>query len=352
MKRERSEVIRTIRKVLPTVVSIVISKDHVAVERELADMDPKKKNGRKPGPDFQIPADRIDAEGMVEVGGGSGFLVDPGGIVLTNKHVIAEPNARYTVVGHDGAEYPAEVLARDPMNDVAILKIKPPHPLEAIALGDSAHLELGQTVLAIGNALGLFKNTVSMGIVSGLSRSVSAQADPGAPPQELRGLIQTDAAINPGNSGGPLVDIFGRAVGINAAVVYGAQNINFAIPIHAAGRDLADLKEYGRIRRPLLGLRYLTVNHAVQGKFKLPVDYGALVTKEHPFDSAVIPGSPAAVADIREGDIVLEWDGKRITPEKNLQDCLETAEVGEEVPLTVLRDGKTFSATVRLAERK
>ena len=132
--------------------------------------------------------------------------------------------------------------------------------LPTVRLGTSHNLQLGQTVIAFGNALGIFKNTVSSGIISGLSRAVSAQEDPLSPPQEMRGLIQTDAAINPGNSGGPLVDLFGCAIGINAAVVSGAQNIGFAIPISAAERDISDLDRYGKIQRPLLGIRYLTLN--------------------------------------------------------------------------------------------
>ena len=155
------------------------------------------------------------------------------------------------------------------MNDVAILKIKT-DGLPSLELGDATKLQLGQSVIAIGNALGIFRNTVSVGIVSGLSRSITAQAEPDAPPQEMRGLIQTDAAINPGNSGGPLVDAKGLVVGVNAAIVSGAQSIGFAIPVNAARRDLADIKKYGRIRRPLLGLRYMMIDDDMKEKMNLP----------------------------------------------------------------------------------
>jgi len=346
-RREHSRVITTIRAVMPAVVSIIIEKN---VEDLKNDLPPKERKRGIAG--MHIPSEKIDAHGMVQVGGGSGFIVDPTGIILTNKHVIAEPHARYVVVTNNDDRYDAEVLARDPLNDVAILKIAPAGKLPTVPLGDSSALVLGQTVLAIGNALGIFKNTVSMGIVSGLSRSVSAQADPDSPPQELRGLIQTDAAINPGNSGGPLVDIFGRAVGINAAVVFGAQNINFAIPVKAALRDLEDLRTYGRIRRPLLGLRYLTLTPDMKEKFRLPVDYGAFVTKEHPVDEAIIPGSPAALAGLRERDIILEWNGAPITAKRSIQDYLDDAEVGERVIMKLMRGEKVIELDITLAERK
>ena len=347
-KREHSTVIDTVRKVMPSVVSIIITKSLSNLEKEF----PAKPGHHSHPQRLHIPADKIDAHGMVQVGGGSGFIVESSGIILTNKHVVSEPDASYTILTNDNQRYEAEILARDPLNDVAILRIKPNKKLPVVELGTSNDLELGQTVLAIGNALGIFKNTVSRGIVSGLSRSVSAQSDPQSPPQELRGLIQTDAAINPGNSGGPLVDVFGRAIGINAAVVFGAQNINFAIPVNAALRDLSDLKTYGRIRRPLLGLRYLTLTPDLKEKYKLPVDYGAFVTKEHPSDDAVIPNSPAAKGGVVEHDIILEWNGTPLTAEKSVQDHLDTANVGERVLLTVMRGEERLSLSVTLAERK
>jgi len=352
MWREHSKIISTIKTVMPAVVSITISKNRADVEKEMKEMLAGEKRKKKGDVPFEIPLDKIDADGMVQIGGGSGFITDASGIILTNKHVISETNAKYTVTTNDGSEYVAQILARDPINDVAILKINPGKKLPAVALGNSDSAELGESVLAIGNALGIFKNTVSQGIVSGLARSVSAQADPTAPSQELRGLIQTDAAINPGNSGGPLVDLRGQAIGINAAVVYGAQNINFAIPINEARRDLADLKKYGRIKRPLLGLRYLSVTPQLQKQMGLPFPYGAIVTKQHPFETAIVPGSPADKAGILEGDVVLEWEHKKITPEKNIQDLLDNCEVGETAPITVWREGKTLTFSVTLTERK
>ncbi len=351
MKKEKSEIILTIKKVMPAVVSIMLSKHVSALEKEMSIFQ-KNGHGHSLKHPIKIPKDRVDAHGMVQVGGGSGFIVDDSGVILTNKHVLSEPGVEYSVITSNDETYGAEILARDPVDDIAILKIKPAKKLTAIELGDSKYLELGQTVLAFGNALGIFRNTVSRGIISGLSRSVSAQADPASPIQEMRGLIQTDAAINPGNSGGPLVDIFGRAIGINAAVVAAAENISFAIPIYAAERDLKDIKQHGRIRRPLLGLRYITLDENLKEKLGLPIGYGALVTHEHPFDTAVIPQSPAAYAGVKEHDIILTWDSEKITKEKNIQDCLENCNVGDAISLLVLRNGKELKVRVVLAERK
>jgi len=237
------------------------------------------------------------------------------------------------------------------------LKITGAGKLPILELGDATRLDLGQSVIAIGNALGVFKNTVSLGIISGLSRSVAAQADPDAPAQEMRGLIQTDAAINPGNSGGPLVDSDGRVVGVNAAIISGAQSISFAIPVNAARRDFSDIKKYGRIRRPLLGLRYLMIDEDVARRMHLPVTYGALVYRETEHDYAVVPDSPAAHAGLREKDIVLTFGNetmgiKKLDRDHPIQDFLENLNVGDEIELVVLRDGKEITTKVKLAERK
>lgn len=347
---ENSPIIAAIKKVMPAVVSIVATKTREEVERDIpadmAEMLPKEKGK------IQIPEEEIDADGRVKVGGGSGFVVDAGGIILTNKHVVADEAAQYKVLLDGGSEsFAVEILARDPINDIAILKIKTSN-LPVVTLGSSHGIELGQTVLAFGNALGIFRNTVSAGIISGLSRYISARPDPGAPMQELRGLIQTDAAINPGNSGGPLVDIEGRVIGINVAVVSGAQNISFAIPIDVATKDLNDLKKYGVIKRPLLGLRYLILDEKLQKKFKLSVAQGALIVRETPHEHGVVPKSPAEKAGIKERDIVIACNGIPVTAEKTLQDFLDEFEPGEDITLTILRGGKQKDIKVHLTQRK
>lgn len=336
---------------MPAVVSIAIAKHLEDLEKEI----PKELYPFLPGtPDgkkLDIPPELVDKRGMVQIGGGSGFIVDKTGVILTNKHVIADSKAEYTVILNDGRKFPAEVLSRDPINDVAIIKI-PADNLSFLKLGDATTLELGESVIAIGNALGIFKNTVSLGIVSGLSRSISAQAEPDAPPQEMRGLIQTDAAINPGNSGGPLVDLDGLVIGVNAAIVFGAQNIGFAIPVNAARRDLDDIKKYGRIRRPLLGVRYMMVDDNMRDKMNLPVNYGALVIAESQNDHGVVPGSPAEKAGLKEKDIILEFNAKKLDKEHPIQDFLENMDVGDSAELLVLRGDKQFKIKLALVERK
>ena len=338
---------------MPAVVSIVISKHFDALKKEFDSEQKKIKSKTKTCPTgFYIPPDKIDANGMIQIGGGSGFIADKKGIIITNKHVISELDANYSVIMSDGERIEASIEARDPVRDIAVLSIKTKRSLPIVLLGDSERLELGQPVLAFGNALGIFQNTVSQGIISGLSRAVQAQADPDSPMQELRGLIQTDAAINPGNSGGPLVDEYGRVIGINVAVVSGAHNISFAIPINAAKKDLEDMREFGRIKRPLLGLRYLTINSDIQAKLKLPISYGAFVTKEQASDYAVAPNSPAAHAKIKENDIITEWNGKKVTETKTIQDFLDISSTGDMVTLSILRGKKIFQVNLILTERK
>lgn len=286
------------------------------------------------------------------ISGGSGFIVRENGIILTNRHVIADPQAEYEVTLGSGKKFKAELLARDPVQDIAILKIeagKEKFPI--VPLGDSRNIKLGQRVLALGNVLGLFKNTVSAGIISGLSRSITAQIDKGSEPSEIRGLIQTDAAINPGNSGGPLVNLSGKAIGINIATIAELENVGFALPIEIVERDLGELKKHGRICRPLLGVRYLTVDERISEKLNLPVSYGTLIIKDH-LDKAVVKGSPADKARLKEGDIILEWNGEKITSDKNIQDYLSRSEVGDKVEIKILRDKDEIKKNITLAERK
>ena len=348
-----SLVVTTIKKVMPAVVSIAISKSLASLEKEippdLAPLLPFRRGH------LQVPDEMMDADGKVKIGGGSGFIVEPTGIIVTNKHVVADKNAEYTIITDSGEKFGAEVLARDPMDDVAILQMKSSgKKFPTVKLGDSVNVELGETVLAIGNALGIFKNTVSRGIISGLSRSIRAAAEIDAKPmiQELRGLIQTDAAINPGNSGGPLVNIEGEAIGINAAIVFGAQNLGFAIPINAVKRDLADLAEHGRIRRPLLGLRYMMIDGNMKKRMKLTVDSGAIIVGQMPHAQAIVADSPADKAGLKEKDIITECNGEKLTTEKTIQDFLEEREVGDILNFKVVRGKKSFDAKVVLAERK
>lgn len=333
------EIVRAVEQILPSVVSITISKNANLISRQLP-LDGIMPDG--------LPK---DADGNIKLGGGSGFLISNDGLVLTNKHVIMDPEAQYAIFDQDGGRSDVTILARDPIHDVAILKMNKSQNMRAAPLGNSNGLRLGQTVIAIGNALGEFQSSVSTGVVSGLSRLITAISDVSGHQERLRGLIQTDAAINPGNSGGPLINIKGEVIGINAAVVFGAQNIGFAIPIEKARRDIDDIKHYGRIRRPFIGIRYLLLNPEVQRRLGLPIEYGAFVVREQiPGDHAVIPGSPAARAGIREGDVVLACNGKTISEKNSLEDILENTTPGEKIELAVLRDGRKELVTLELKE--
>lgn len=349
---DKSPIVKIVKKCAPAVVSIVIAKNLPKLEN-FPDFFPFLPFGFDPRELYkQIPPEMFDEHGRIKVGGGSGFMVSADGFVLTNKHVVIDPHADYTVVTNDGKKYHAKVVSRDPINDVAVLKIEGKN-LPYIALGESSKLDLGQTVVAIGNALGQFQNTVSTGIVSGLSRHITAQAGADGRQQELRGVIQTDAAINPGNSGGPLVDIDGKAIGINSAVVFGAQNIGFAIPINAAKKALADIKKYGRIRAPFLGLRYMMIDPVLKMRYNLPMDYGALVVPEAtPGDYGVLPNGPADKAGIQEHDIILKVDGQKLTKDLPLSDVIQKHDIGDKLELTVLRRDKETETQVVLEEMK
>lgn len=348
----QTQIINAIKKVLPAVVSITVSKEMKDIAQELP-FDIESLNPY----DQEILKERMmqapkDEQGRIKVGGGSGFLISSDGIILTNKHVIMDPHASYAVIASDGKKYPTKIISYDPINDIAILKINGKN-LPAITLGSSKVLELGQSVIAIGNALGEFSNSVSTGIISGLSRFIMATTDMMGHQEKLRGLIQTDAAINPGNSGGPLVDLDGDVIGINVAVVFGAQNIGFAIPVERARKDLEEIKKYGHIRRPFVGVRYLTINKAIQDHFRLPVDHGALIINEGaPGDIAIIPGSPAAKAGLREFDVILSCKGKLINEETTLEDHLAESVIGDTLELKVFRKGKEMSAKLTLEEFK
>lgn len=337
--------VEAVRKVAPCVVSVIVSKYLPRIH----DINP----GEFFNP-FLFGNVEDGAKQMVKVGGGSGFVVHADGLILTNKHVVVDADAEYAVVMNDGSEHKAKVLSRDPINDIAMLKIDA-KGLPHVTLASSEDIELGQTVLAIGNALGLFTNSVSKGIISGLARSISASLGgaPGAHMENLRGVIQTDVAINQGNSGGPLINLDGEVVGINTAVIFGAQNIGFAIPIDWAKPDLADVIAHGRIIKPYIGLMYVMLTPEMAKRYSLPVDHGAMVIRDHrPDAQAVLAHSPADKAGVKEHDIITRLNRTEIEAGKDLTDMLQKHKVGDVVTLTYLRSGKEHECEVTLEERK
>jgi len=340
---EKSPIVEVAKKVCPAVITIVISRDLPKIEGFYSFPFGEHQ--------FIIPQIGKGKKEKTKIGGGSGFIVSSDGYIMTCSHVVGDPEADYTVILDPKHKYPAKILAKDSLIDIAILKIDGKN-LPYLELGDSSQIELGETVVAIGNPLGEFEDTLSAGIISGLSRKITAYGGLPMRATSLRGLIQTDAAINPGNSGGPLVNIEGKPIGINTAMVMGAQNIGFAIPINYARKTLEEVLKYGKIQRPFLGIRYFVLNKEISQANKLPVDYGALIVRENLGEKAIVKNSAADKAGLKEYDIILELNGEKINEENPLTDILQKYKIGEEISLKILREGKEMNAKLKLEEKK
>lgn len=335
---ESNSIVETVRNVNPAVVSISVTRN-VSADRFAFDSPIREFFERF----FNVPGVPHE-EREVRVGGGSGFFVSSQGHIVTNRHVVADKDADYTVFLNDGSSFSAEIIAEDPFLDIAVIKISAgivPYLRFASELP-----ELGETVIAIGNALGEFNNTVSVGVVSGLSRSIIAGG--GGRPESLEGVLQTDAAINPGNSGGPLVNLQGRVVGVNVAVAIESENIGFALPATKLDKVVESAIRQGRIIHPYLGVHYVPVTPALSQSENLPIEYGALIVSSN--SPAILPGSPAAKAGLKEGDVIAELNGERITRSQPLSVLIQSHEVGEEVELVIYRDGQRMEVRVRLEE--
>ncbi len=285
---------------------------------------------------------------------GTGFVLTRDGYILTNKHVVSDSNARYTVITSKGESYPAKVVAKDPFNDLAAIKIKASN-LKEVKIGNVNDLKVGQRVIAIGNALGEFQNSVTAGIVSGKGRALAVSDALGAAQERLENVIQTDAAINQGNSGGPLINLDGQVVGINTAMVSGGQTIGFALPIniiYPVDTFINNLKEKGKIIRPMIGVSYIPVTKELASLNELPVNYGALIYKGEGLGSAVVSGGPADKAGIKEGDIIIKVNDEKIDENQSLSLLIQKYQPGDEIELTVLRDKKEFKVKLKLVEYK
>jgi len=269
-------------------------------------------------------------------GMGSGTIIDPEGQILTNNHVVAGAE-KIGVTLADGRVLEGRVTGTCSTHDVAIIKVKG-EKLPAAELGDSDKLRVGQRVFAIGNPFGLAGGpTVTSGVISALNRSIES------PQGMIENLVQTDAAINPGNSGGPLVDIQGKVVAINTAIIPFAQGIGFAIPINSAKKCTNEIIAHGRMIRPWLGISGLTVTREVASYYGLPIDKGVFITR-------VIEGSPAENAGIVSGDIVLEFAGKTTNSIEELVEEIQKRKAGEKVGIVILRNSKKWIAEAILEE--
>jgi serine protease Do len=346
---ESASIVSMVDRANPAVVSVVITKDVPVMEQYYED----NPFGNMFGMPFQfrIPQYRQNGTEKKEVGGGSGFIISDDGYIVTNSHVVSDPAAEYTVFLTDGSSYQAEIIASDDILDVALLKIEAT-ALSYLSFGDSDQLKLGQTVVAIGYALGEFRNTVSSGVVSGLSRSIDAGNGYDSI-EHLEGIIQTDAAINPGNSGGPLLALDGSVVGINVAVASGsAQNVGFALPANLVKSAIESMRENGKVVRAYLGVRYIPIDDALKQKNSLTVDYGVLVVRgADSTELAVIPGSPADKAGIVENDIILEVDGQKLDADHSLANAIREKQPGDTIQLNMLHRGEEKTMSVVLEQQ-
>jgi S1-C subfamily serine protease len=280
-------------------------------------------------------------------GSGSGFIYDPNGFILTNRHVV-EDTTQLTVILDDGRRFDGTVYGIDTLTDLAIVKIDGTD-LPYAPIGSSAALEPGQLAIAVGNPLGDYANTVTTGVVSGIGRQIRASSATQNSSDVLRNLIQTDAAINPGNSGGPLVNSAGQVIGINTAVSENAQGLGFSIPIDVAKPIMAQAVAGEDLVRPWIGVYYTAVTPALAEEEDLPVDYGALIGTTDGSE-AVFPGSPAEQAGLQAGDIIVAINGTQVTADSDLSMLILPFSAGETITLRVLRDSSTEEVDVTLGE--
>ncbi len=318
---ESNGFIQTVKKVGPAVVSISTKQQGVNIFGQVVEQD----------------------------SAGTGFIITSDGLIATNKHVVSDEKATYTVITADGKQYEAAVKARDTYNDLAILKIEATG-LPVVELGDSDAVEVGQWVVAIGNALGEFNNSVSVGVVSAKNRKLDATNSS----NELVGLIQTDAAINPGNSGGPLVNLKGQVIGIDTAIASptgSSVGIGFAIPVNSIKKAIDSFRKTGQITRPMLGIRYVNIDPTLQKELSLSVDHGALIAGDVQ-NPGIVAGGPAEKAGLQERDIITEINGERVDEDHPLANKLLNYNAGDQITLKVLRKGSEQNIKVTLGEMK
>lgn len=311
---EESAVIDVVDKVSPSVVSVI---------EKSVNFDP-----------FSGP---VSSENSI----GTGFVVDSNGLIITNNHVVANSSSQYSIVTKDGVTYDVKKIHKDPLNDLALLEVDAKN-LPAVELGDSSVLKVGQKAIAIGNALGEFSNTVTVGVVSGLGRQVTAGGFFGEDSKTYTDVIQTDAAVNPGNSGGPLLNIHGQVIGVNVATSRGAENISFAIPVNRIKPVIQSFEETGKIVRPYLGVSFRMIPKNLAQVRNLPE--GAYVQQ-------VGLDTPAEQAGLKVGDIITNFDGKPVNEKTPLDvEIQQNHKVGDTVKIVVNRQGSSVTLTATLSE--
>jgi len=327
---EESVVIDAVDKVGPSVVTINIEEEQTT-----------NPFGIEFGPfGFSFPQNSPQTQ-KIQQNIGTGFIISQDGLIVTNKHVVSNTKATYKIIAKDDQTYDVKNIYRDPANDLAILKIEA-SGLKPVEMGDSDKLKVGQFVIAIGTALGEFKNTVTTGVISGLGRGITAGSALEGSTERLDNVIQTDAAINPGNSGGPLLNSAGQVIGINVAMASGGQNISFAMPINIIKEAIDNFNKTGKFDRPFLGVRYRMISRDVALMNDVP--QGAYVVE-------VVADSPADKAGIKAGDIFTKFDNQSLKDEKaDLAKMISQKKVGDKVSLTIWRDGKEMEKDVVLQQ--
>jgi serine protease Do len=325
---EESSVVDVVKNVGPSVVTV----SAVTPQRQVIQFSPF--GGFTQGVQGGTPQDI-----------GSGFIVSKDGLIVTNKHVVADTTLTYKVATPDGKSYDVKSISRDPNNDIAVLKIDPSTSsgLRPVELGDSSGLQVGQFVIAIGTALGEFRNTVTTGVISGLGRGIDAGENFSGYVERLDNVIQTDAAINPGNSGGPLLNSAGQVIGINVAVAQGAQNVAFSIPINTVKDELNLFNQNGKFPgKPYLGVEYQILSQQVALLNQVP--QGAYVVN-------VVAASPAEKAGVQQGDIIFKIDGNSISSDNGgLAKIVSDKKIGDSLKLSIWRAGTQKDISVILTE--
>jgi len=331
-------------KASPAVVSVVAMKDLSAYYNQFSIFGQP-----------QTPAPEGDGE-LSKVSSGTGFIITADGLVVTNKHVVEDDTAEYVVILDDGTELAAKVLDKDTLNDIALVQITGEDErmgeFPSLEFADSDAISVGDPVVAIGNALGEYSNTTTVGIISAVGREIMASGGAGFGTENLVNLIQTDAAINPGNSGGPLLNLNGEVIGMNTAIDTTASGIGFALPSNDIASVVKSYQDNGRIVRPFVGVRYIPVTPGNMERLGVEVDHGEYVIGDSQAQTpGVVPDSPADKAGIKEGDVIVSVNGQELTDSFTLSNSIADYQVNDVITLGVWRDGETLSIQLTLEER-
>ena len=329
--QEESVITNVVDSVSPSVVTI-------GIEQTRRVVDPFSIDPFDPFGSLRQPQSR---EENIKQDIGSGFIVTADGMIVTNKHVVSDPDAKYSVITKDDKKYDVTKIFRDPTNDLAILQIEA-SGLQPITMGDSSSLKVGQLAIAIGTALGEFRNTVTVGVISGVGRGITAGSPYESSAERLDNVIQTDAAINPGNSGGPLLNSAGQVIGVNTAVAAGGQNIGFALPINVVKEALNSFNATGKFARPYMGVQYKMISRDLALLNEVPE--GAYVQE-------VVEGSPAKKGGVQRGDIITKIDGTSVKEgQDDVAKIISSKKIGDKLPIELWRDGEIQKIEVTLEE--